>query len=502
MALSKTKSRERLGYGARYGTRDRKVAGIAICGPNEGTETVKEITSFLERAVDGTEFELKVSRRRETTLLHREPNSLSMSTKLDTNLLGRVASGQLQETYEDGTWRSGEWGERLNIKPIYGDGIGVQSTSSLRELLKDYVDSGGGHVGHALVDLVDGSPCKHTPGSGFSSEEKVSTLDDFRDYLTVAAAILGADRVAAQVAAWIDGEPLHYRGMGLLVGVRLDEPLTLDSGVRIERLATRSGKLPETLPGFGSEAPENYLGGVVLSVDCEAAPALFKPRNRRDGHWDFWNDVRHSWVLEGSSINEFCESLSLSYGGCIRCKEVWRDYGELREFSELSSRGREPASILEDSLPQAFLTQFEFEEAWKLHRQRIDRKANDGIGTAIGRWVNSKRPEATLRDRFIDLRIVLEALYLDGDSGSEKAFRIATYGAWYGAEEIEPRGRIHQALKKAYNVSSRAVHAGEVKDSVANQELLKTVQSLCRTAIIKRLADEERPNWTKIILGG
>ena len=480
----------------------RAKAGVAICGPKEETKTVEEIAKFLQGAIDGTEFELTVSRRRETKLMRLEPDSRSMSTGIDRKLLGRVASGELRQSYEHGSWRSGEWGERLRIVPVYGDGIGERSTSRLRALLKDYIDSEGGHVGHTLIDAVDGSCFTSIPGPGFDTGEKVSALEDIRDYLTVAAAILGADQVAAHLGAWIDGEPLQYRKMALLVGVRLEEPLTLDSGVRIERLSTTSGDLPESLPGFGSEAPETYLGGVVLSVGCEAAPALFKPKKGLDGHWAFSKDVRHSWVLDGSSIDEFCESLSLSYGGCIRCKEVWRDYGEMREFSELSSRGREPARMVEDKLPKAFLTQTALEEAWELHCQRTGRKAQDGIGTAISRWVNSKRPEASLQDRFIDLRTALEALYLGGDSRNEKSFRIATYGAWYAGGSIEVRRENHAALRKAYSVSSAAVHAGKVKDSDANRNLLKTVQSLCRAGIIKRLAEDGKPNWTDMILGG
>ena len=270
-----------------------------MCGPKEEAKAVEEIAASLQGAIDGTEFELKVSRRRETTLMRIEPDQRTMSTGMDTEILGRVAAGQLRKTYEQSTWHSGEWGERLRITPIYGDGIGERSTSRLRALLKDYVDSEGGHVGHALVDSVEGRPFSRIPSPGFRSEEKVSTLEDFRDYLTVAAAVLGVNRVAAHVGAWINGGPVQYLGMALLVGVRLDEPLMLNSGIRIERLSTRSGGLPESLPGFGSEAPENYLGGVVLSVDCEAAPGLFKPTKRPDGDWEFTNDVRHGWVLGG-----------------------------------------------------------------------------------------------------------------------------------------------------------------------------------------------------------
>ena len=310
------------------------------------------------------------------------------------------------------------------------------------------------------------------------------------------------DRAAAHLGAWIDGQQLPYRGMALLVGVRLDETLTLESGIRIERLPTVSGDLPESVPGYGSEAPETYLGGVVLSVDCEAAPTLFKPKKRPDGDWVFPESVRHSWVLDGSSIDEFCESLSLSYGVCVRCKETWRDYGELKEFAQRSGSIRERARTVEDRLPHEILTQRELEQAWELHRLRIGRKAKDGIGTAIGRWVSSKRPEASLQDRFIDLRIALEALYLDGESQNEMSFRIATYGAWHAGGDIKLRRNNFDALRRAYNASSRAIHAGKVEDSHVNHELLEKVQGLCRTGIMKRLAQDGERTWTDLILGG
>ena len=466
------------------------------------TERVEEIAKLLQAVIDGSQFELEVSRRRETTLTRREPNQRTMSTGMDTRTLGRVAPSELKTTYEQGTWRSGEWGERLRIRPVYGDGLGERWTSELGAVLQDFNDSDGGHVGHALLDSVEGTSRGFIPGSGFRNEEKVSTLEALRDYLTVAGAILGTDGVAGHLGAWIEGEPLQYREMALLVGVRLDEPVALESGIRIEHLSTKSGELPESLPGYGSAAPETYLGGVVLSIPCEAAPALFKPRKRSDGGWDHRQYVRHNWVLEGSSIDEFCESLSLSYDECVRCKETWRDYGELREYSELSSRSREAETIVEDKLPEVFLTQLQLENAWEFHRQRIGRKWKDGVGTAIGRWVSSKRPESTLPDRFIDLRIALEALYLDGDSGGEKAYRLASRGAWHAGGEIETRRINFDALRKAYNVSSIAIHAGTVKDNQAHRDLLDRAQSLCRAGVVKRLAEDAKPDWTNLILGG
>ena len=466
----------------------------------EGVEKLGRIAKFLQGAIDETEFELQVHKRREVRLTGREPNARLTSMNLDTVSLGQVASGELCRRYEQSTWRSGEWGERLKIKPIYSAETRERLTSELQALLERYIEDG--HVGHAVAS-IEGFPITTVRSNGFTTKEMVSVLEDFRDYLIVATAILGAERVASHIGAWVDAKPLRYWTKVLLVGTRLDEPIMLDSRIGVERLSTMSNKLPESLAGLGTEAPETYLGGVVLSVAREATPAIFKPKKGENGQWNSSNDVRHSWALGNSSIDEFCEALSLSYGSCIRRKQMWLDYGELREFTAVSTRQSEPARLVVDPLSNnVSLTQSALEEAWQLHRQRISRNTKDGVGTAIGRWVNSMRPEATLQDQFIELRIALEALFLDGKSQTEMSFRMATRGAWYAGGNIQVRRRNHKALVKAYRVSSAAIHAGAVEDSDANRGLLKTIQSLCRAGVIQRLSEDWEPNWEDMILGG
>lgn len=462
---------------------------------------MEEVAELFREAAERTEFELQVSSRRETTL-KRCGSESETRTSLHMKSFGRIPFAELRNTYEGGTWRSGEWGERLRIKAIYGDGVAERLDSQLREVLTDHVAPDGVHVGHGLVELIDGVRL-HVIHQAFERRYKISTLGNFRDYLIVAAAVLGSDRMAGIVGAWVGGEPLRFRVMALLAGVRIDRPIALDSGIGLEQLPASSVDLPESLPGLGAVAPTSYLGGVVLSVQCEAAPALFKPKTDESGHWDFPEDEQqYSWGLDERSIDSFCEALSLSFSGCVRCKRTWRDYGELREFSEPYARFSDQARVVKDRLPEANFTETHLREAWEMHHQRINRRPKDGIGTAISRWVNSKRPEASLQDRFIDLRIALEALYLDGSSRTEMAFRMATYGAWHLGGSVEDRCRNHAALRKAYNLSSAAVHAGRVEDSEENRELLKSVQSLCRAGIIERLKEDSEPDWIRRILGG
>ena len=115
--------------------------------------------------------------------------------------------------------------------------------------------------------------------------------------------------------------------------------------------------------------------------------------------------------------------------------------------------------------------------------------------------MNSKRPESSLPDRFIELRIALEALYLDGKNNTEMAFRLAINGALYAGGTIEERRRNLKTLREAYNLSSRAVHAGTLKESSQNKGVLKRAQDLCREGIVRRLREDKDLNWTDKILG-
>ena len=86
---------------------------------------------------------------------------------------------------------------------------------------------------------------------------------------------------------------------------------------------------------------------------------------------------------------------------------------------------------------------------------RADRK----LRIATDRWRRSKRPDARLEDRYIDLRIALESLYLNDfvtEHSSEMRFRLSLFGAWHLAEDLEERRRIRKVLRDAYDTASGA----------------------------------------------
>ena len=115
--------------------------------------------------------------------------------------------------------------------------------------------------------------------------------------------------------------------------------------------------------------------------------------------------------------------------------------------------------------------------------------------------MKSKSSELSFLDQFIELRIALEALYLDSPEG-ELRFRLASHGSWHIGKNVEERKRYYQTLLQMYKLASNAVHGGEIKKNKKNEELLKGAQDLCQKGILKRLREKATPNWGNLILGG
>ncbi len=139
-------------------------------------------------------------------------------------------------------------------------------------------------------------------------------------------------------------------------------------------------------------------------------------------------------------------------------------------------------------------------DALKIHHVRYGGGGpRENLELAMSRWIRSKR-SGTALDKLIELWIALEALYEIGGL-NEKGFRIATYGAWHIGRNLKERRECRETLRKVYDDSSRAVHAGKLKHAERNPELVSSAQDICRKGILKRLEETERPKWDEIILG-
>lgn len=177
----------------------------------------------------------------------------------------------------------------------------------------------------------------------------------------------------------------------------------------------------------------------------------------------------------------------------------WRDFGELVVLESSIHPGWASGPSARLHAPEHATSPSQLAHAGDLLRQRRN-SPNPAVGIAAQRWSSSKRPGENLADRFIDLRIALESLYLS-ERGPELGFRLATHGAWHIGADAEERRRCFQTLRDAYNAASSAVHKGELKETEEHLRLLAEAQDLCRRGILERLGEDTAPDWNAVILG-
>ena len=403
--------------------------------------------------------------------------------------LGRIRWNVYRQHYRRRGWKDHTWWLLGAPELEVGDKHVAELVSRLEPVLAKFMQSGSGRFGNGLFLLQGGSGKWAYP-----------TVEDFARELIVAAVKLGSARVAELVLGWADGEPLKYRINALLNGAGIDGPLNLEAGISIARLPKSSADLPASLPFLAMGATEtDFMGGVVMSIDCELSPSLFLPDEDEIGKFSVRRGKYRlaSGQLPNLSPDLFCESVSLACNGCIDWQLQWKELGDLEAFfrggSGASSKFRAPGRTTK-------ISQESLNEAVKIQQARYGRgQARENLELALRRWVRSKRAGSKV-DKFIELRIALEALYEIGGL-NEKGFRIAMYGAWHLGKDFEQRRYIRETLRKAYDDSSRAVHGGKLKHAKKDRELVDAAQDICRSAILRRLEEVEKPKWDEVVLG-
>ena len=136
-----------------------------------------------------------------------------------------------------------------------------------------------------------------------------------------------------------------------------------------------------------------------------------------------------------------------------------------------------------------------------LEKLREDAKVPRELRSAIFRWIRSRSWDFSV-DQFIELRIALEALYLEKGSQGESRFKVSNHGAWYLGENYVQRIEHQRDLMSAYDKASVAIHAGNIQKSRENYRILNKGQDLVRLGILKRLDQGGlAPVWREYILG-
>lgn len=444
-------------------------------------------------------------------------DSILSKTTFDMRTGEAISPAQLREIFERNRRDDAELPEARSAGLI----VPAESISKLdrylRVLLEDYIDPETNHIGHAFP-IGSSAPRRITNlSNGLSSFEYVSPVDNFARGLIKGAAVLGVENAARLLSGWSQGRPLEYCTSGIINGVTVNETLVPMDGVRLELLPLSTDKLPAYLPRRDGIPASDYLGRTVLFIDSIASPALFRPQANR-----LEQNIKAS-NTPNVDIATVCQALSLESNSYVDVGFIWNDCQELAEYSfaDYSSwsigGGRiEPLlaagmSLEIDSTTGVKTLTADGRPTVNVSEEQLGRTLralaglpSGGTRTAVSRWAKSKDRSEHLVDRFIDLRIALESLYLQdfsNETSQEMRFRLSLFGAWHLGADFGDRKSIRKRLREAYDRASGAVHGGKLDHTTDNQRLLSDGQRLCCRGILKLLKEGPPPDWGDVILG-
>ena len=189
----------------------------------------------------------------------------------------------------------------------------------LEQVMHKFINPQNNRIGNGMVNIMGG--------------DLAPKIDKFGRNLVGAAAVLGPERVLTLVFGWIEGEPLRYNKKAMLTGLSIKKSISLVEGVSISELPKSSTELYKLLPPASQwQIPFQGTGGcTLLSIDCEASPAFFKPTDNLEGS----NNLQHKMAngnLPNLTIDNLCEAFSLACNNSVDWKYIWSDFQELQKF--------------------------------------------------------------------------------------------------------------------------------------------------------------------------
>ena len=386
-----------------------------------------------------------------------------------------LSAPELASVYESQRHRAGS--KRADC--LLSDGIMHPLIAEVRNALADFIDPESDHLGHAFpIDSC--SVIRNTGGEGGVAHlEFESTLEKFSESLLRAAAIMGVENVTKLLSDWKHGESIRFKTSTIVNGLVLDNRYCPRDDIEIAALPLTTAALPLTtaelprLPDLSRRSPADYLGRTVLSLKMSASPVLFRPRADANGATVI---TRTGKEIDFDTV---CDALSLQVNSHVSTTFQWTEHVEAAPFSMRDwgtiggdtldhlgwkSRHLDPhKGIVSIKLDNASIAQLD--EANLLHAIEALRGGDRKLRIAVDRWKRSKRPYSPATDRYIDLRIALETLYLKdflNEQSAEMRFRLSLFGAWHLGTTLEERREIRKALRDAYDKASGAVHGEEV----------------------------------------
>lgn len=435
-----------------------------MIGMSDNRTVRDDLDALLRRAVIGAEFEVQLP---------------SSGTSQRTACPNADALRQFVHRFEAQR-------DFIRITTLLEDKLLGELSEGLKSVLGNHITNG--RVAGGLPSYLLGSW-----GRPF-------TVEDLALSSVRAAAFIGPERVAGLFRDWERGEPILYQTHVVLTGVSVDEPVRLDLGkggtALFQQLPTSRAQVQHHLRRIGPQflRVDNCLGAVQMTVNDGARSALFRDSGANPGEWDEVSSPYRSVDSLSAALSIACDNYVTWVLSWSESKD-WRAFGQgerLVMYKDRRYDNRDAVTLTPEIFPVLVSTLSK--------KLRVRDGAPQYLELATGRWVRSKKP-ASLADQLVDLRIALEALYLEDNVQGELSFRLATHVAWHLGNDADERLKYQKTIRLAYALASSVIHGRKAKFTSEDKGLLATAQDLCRRGILKVLDTGERPTWKKLILG-
>ena len=456
------------------------------------TLAMQELEVLLDRVVASTIYTIPQLR------------SLGTGTEiaLEPNPTQTISAAKLRRTLQYAQWESEERIAAECAEPIVTPELMTTLRCSIEHILSPYIADDSKVIRH----MFPGYHSKHTysvpANAGLYQLVFESLIPEFCKAIVRASTLLGSSRTVSYLRDWIDARPLTYQAHALVGGLEVREHLDLGNGIRMFPLPMSSDRLPASLPRETGLSVRDYLGRTILSVDLSVKPVL-----SRSPYCDF-GDLGPQVIYDPgiASMSSLAEALSLVCDQFVYYRLCWNDYAAVSAFSgeqhkrfwklgpdisiltrSIGWSGPDSAGVYtlmdrDDGAQE--LSHDQFRLAWRLHSKLARQKAASArFSTAVTRWMKAIRPDAETTDRFIDLRIALEALFLDKVT-TQTASRLAKSAERALAAHDCGRAFLKSDLKRFYRRASEKIHGGGTRLCQEDSYLLDRGRQICRQGIV------------------
>jgi len=432
----------------------------------ESGKAMDKLENKLNRALTGAEFDLKIK----TVRLAEIPKLLNSKDGNTWRQLLGTARVRVEEE------------ERREVE------------KELETILKDVLDKRTRRIGNGLLGLTGGS-----------HRYQKLTIEEFAEATIRSSAAIGAIRVSELVRRWSKGEPARFLRMAVVEGVRVEEEFEVISGMKMQPLPMTKPRLPYHLEFFkDSVASTAMLGTVLLSIECESTPGLFKIEHGREIELEPRKRSTNQDLGDLTPAG-VCEALAI---GCDSFAGVVIEWEDLIELSSFFGGG---ISAKFNAYPRGGFTNERekmvskeaAQEAMRIYKLiRDGKQCSTEVNMAINRWIRSKK-SISEEDQIVDLRIAIEALFLKGRGGGV-ALSASTYGAFYLGNCGAERRKIAKIIQEAYKAGSSIVHGSKISDVRRKSlpEKIRGAQEICREGILRRIETKEDWTWDEVVFGG